>query len=378
MSYFERKNPLKIFPIELLTIRPFLKFEIFSASLKVPYHIFNPSETPDVLEVLSSSEIEKLKHNANAFFIFDYTGEGTSYKENPNFFKALEYSAEKHSVPFHKMFFLSSNLVDEDCYKEKKINVISFNRWDYFPKLQGIALEETLENFDSKVHFINLNRVVRYFRVLTILKLVNSTVVPNLKISYDYLSLDALTEVSETYYNQTGYRLSQQQLENLSKSSPSVLDRTDFYINWAPDVPVDLFKSAMINLVGETLEKTYEGTSRFYSEKTFKPMLFNQPILVFGQPGINKCLSTLGYKIYDKYFDLSFDHIEDYRQRLDCQVESLEVLNDRLKSMSSKQKLDWYMQGEDVLTHNKLVIKEQEFNRKKSQVFLDLLIQYSL
>jgi hypothetical protein len=378
MSYFDRKNPLKIFPIELLTIRPFLNYELFSVSLKVPYHIFNPSETPDVLEVLSPTEIEKLRYNPNAFFIFDYTGEGTSYKEYLNFFNTLEYSASKHNIPFHKMFFLSSNLLDEDCYKEKKINVISFNRWDYFPNARDISLEETLSNFEDKVHFLNLNRVIRYFRVLTILKLVNSKLRPNLKISYDNLSLELLSDISDTHYNQTGYSISKSELASLSQSSPSILDRSDFDVNWVNDMPVDLFKSTIMSLVGETLERSHQGTTLFYSEKTFKPMLFNHPILIFGQPNTNKFLSTLGYKTYDCYFDLDFDNVEDFRSRLESQITNLEVLNDSLCSMNSKQKLDWFMQGKDIILHNKLVMKQQDFNKRKSLRFLELIKQYSL
>jgi hypothetical protein len=374
MSPFQKKNPFLLLPVQLLTPRHFVKYEILCVELKVPFYIFGDNELPDVMAILSTDEIERLKYNKNTFFVFDYTCEGTSYKEYLNFFNALEYNARKYNIPFYKIFFLSSNLADEKNYKDKNINVISFNRWDYFSSLINFPIRK---NVDGVVDFLNLNRVIRYFRILTILKLVNSSIKSNLKISYDYLSLELLKTTAETHYNKTRNQIDYSLLKQLSESSPSVLDRSDFDINWASDMPESLFKSTLLSLVSETLEKSIEGTSIFYSEKTFKPMIFNHPICIFGQPNANKYLENLGYKTYEKYFDLSFDSIEDYSERLDAQVNSLELLNEQLLSMTSKQKLDWYMQGIDVIEHNKQTMKEQVFNKNKAGVFLELLKQYT-
>ena len=374
MTQFQKKNPFSIIPIQLLTPRHFIKYEILCAELIVPFPIFNDSETPDVFSIFSTNEIERLKHNKNTFFVFDYTYEGTSYKEYLNFFNTLETNAKKYDIPLYKIFFLSSNLADEKNYKNKNINVISFNRWDYFGSFENVPIKKDL---DGVVDFLNLNRVIRYFRTLTILKLVNSSIKSNLKISYDYLSLELLKTTAETHFQKTGNTIDYALLEQLSKSSPSVLDRSDFNINWASDMPEPLFKSTLLSLVSETLERSLEGTSIFYSEKTFKPMIFNHPICIFGQPNANKYLENLGYKTYEKYFDLSFDSIEDYSERLDAQVGSLELLNEQLLSMTSKQKLDWYMQGIDVIEHNKQTMKEQTFNKRKAGVFLELLKQYA-
>jgi len=374
IKQFQRKNPFGIFPIQLLTPRHFIKYEILCAELVVPFPMFDYNDTPDVLSIFSTDEIERLKHDKNTFFVFDYICEGTSYKEYLNFFDTLESNARKYDIPFYKIFFLSGNLADEKNYKNKNINVISFNRWDYFMSFENVPIKNDL---DGVVDFLNLNRVIRYFRTLTILKLVSSSIKHNLKISYDYLSLELLKSTAETHFLTTGNAIDYALLDQLSKSSPSVLDRTDFNINWASDMPDHLFKSTLLSLVSETLEKSMEGTSIFYSEKTFKPMVFNHPICIFGQPNANRYLENLGYKTYEKYFDLSFDSIEDYSKRLDAQVGSLELLNERLLSMTSKQKLDWYMQGIDVIEHNKQTMKEQVFNKNKAGVFLESLKQYT-
>jgi len=373
MKYFKKKNSFSILPIELLTPRQFIKYELLCTELTVPYPILKENEVPDMFEIFSTAEIERLRHNKNTFFIFDYTNEGNSYKEYINFFEALEFSADKYNIPYHKIFFISSNLLEEN--NNKNINVISFNRWDYFnDSYRHIPIDT---DFLNKAHFLSLNRVIRHFRILTIIKLFNSKIKNNLRISYDHLSLDLLKESVETHFTKTGEKIDYSILESLSNSSPSVLDRTDFNINWVKDMPCDLFNSTIVSLVGETLQNSLNGTSLFYSEKTFKPMIFNHPIFIFGQPNMNKHLENLGYKTYEKFFNLNFDSIEDYGQRLNKQIENLEYLNDQLRSMTVKQKQDWYMQGIDVIQHNKQMLKEQTFNKKKSLVLLEYLKQYT-
>jgi len=111
----------------------------------------------------------------------------------------------------------------------------------------------------------------------------------------------------------------------------------------------------------------------FLSEKTFKPMLYNHPIMIFGQPKLNTALEQVGFKTYSKYFDINFDHIEDHVNRIDMQIAQLEVLNDQLSSMTVSQKVDWLLQGRDILEHNKEALLAQEFNKKKLQKLIDIV-----
>ena len=383
MSYFKRKNSFTSFPVDVLRPTHFLKYKLLCIELKVPYFNFKVGDNPDVLEIFSKDEIEKLKTDPYTFFVFDYTNEGEGIDCYFNFYNAITQSALKHNIPCNKMFFISSNLLEEETYKQwqqqnqcDEINVLSFNRWSYkFEEVQNITIEHTLSNIKEKTNFLSLNRVIRYFRTLTILKLVNSNLKNHIRISYDKFNMPYLEEIAALHYSRTGKQIPTRELLDLITSSPCILDRSDFQINWVSSMPSDLFESTLVSLVNETL---FDGSSIFYSEKTFKPMIYNHPLLIFGQPNINRSLEKIGFKTYDKYFDLSFDNIVNYSDRLDKQISYLELLNEQLVSMSTSQKVDWYMQGVDILLYNKNALKDNFFNIKQSNKFLSLLKDNSL
>ena len=54
------------------------------------------------------------------------------------------------------------------------------------------------------------------------------------------------------------------------------------------------------------VETTIEGTG-FITEKTFKPLAFKHPFIVFGQAGTLKQLNELGFETYNNMFDESYD-----------------------------------------------------------------------
>jgi hypothetical protein len=138
-------------------------------------------------------------------------------------------------------------------------------------------------------------------------------------------------------------------------------------------MPDELFDNALISTVSETLHDTFDNTSLFYSEKTFKPMMYLQPIFIFGQPGINTHFEKIGYRTYKNYFNLDFDTIENPVDRINSQIKQLEMLNDQLSSMSQEQKLEWYLQDRETIEHNRSMIVEQQFNKSKYTEFMKLL-----
>ena len=161
--------------------------------------------------------------------------------------------------------------------------------------------------------------------------------------------------------------------ERLIESSPSVLDFSDFERNWVDEFPNKLFNESMISLVSETLFQTFNETSLFYSEKTFRPMMYYHPVLIFGQPELNISLKHVGFKTYDKYFDLGFDVTKNHYERLDSQIEHLENLNDKLSMMSISQRIDWLLQDRETLEYNREELKVNTFNKKKMSILEDIV-----
>jgi hypothetical protein len=352
----------------LLTKKQLKGYTFLVAKLSFPFHLGDtqPEKNPlvcsknyDMLATLDSSTLHKLRTDPKTFFVLDGLLEGESYYYY-NYFQLLTNCGIKYNIPAKKIFFLSSNLYDEDAYNlwrttDYKINVIPFNIWDRsFIKNNNLVLyfslsvDKTISNIKKGKHknFLCLNRRLRPFRLMTIDLILNSSILDNTLLSHDAcLGLP-----------------------------PRILDRADFENSWAHTMPKQLFHNTLISTVSETLGDSNNNTSLFYSEKTFKPMVYNQPVFIFGQPGINTHLEKIGYKTYSKYFDLSFDTITDSLTRLKSQIAQLEYLNSSLKTIDDQ--IDWYLQGRDIIEHNKQELREQTFNKKQFEKFVSLVRDY--
>lgn len=364
------------------------KKEWLVLTLADPYFLYKqPENDPKVMDIFSeftAAELSRLQLNPNTFFMFNYMWEGSSY-EDYNYFELLTVSALRKGIPLEKIFFVSSNLKDEIVYNlwqrqhypRDRINVVVFNYFaEYMGRhlYEGVTIDQTVAGMkEDQKFFLSLNRRVRPYRAYTVYKLFASQIKKNTMMSYDRMTYVDVAAIDFRYKT-----VDPKIFEELVASAPSVLDFHDFSKNWACEPceaarPVHLFENSLISLVSETLFETNGKSSLFYSEKTFKPILYNHPIMIFGQPGLNTTLTDVGFKCYDKYFDLSFDLIEDHVGRLDAQVKQLEILNDKLESMSVNQRIEWLLQDRKTLEYNKEALRAQVFNKKKLNEFIELV-----
>lgn len=326
---------------------------------------FVPTQAPEYLDLFSNyteAELVQLRTDPNTRFLFSLLWEGFSYK-NYDFHELIAVSAIKHDIPAEKLFFISSNLLDEDNHKDKpfKITVVSFN---YFAGQvmqylkSAYSIDQTVKNIETATNtFLSLNRRKKPFRNYTVYKLFESNI--DALMSFDLLTLE-------------DFDFSNDILELLCKSSPRTLDQNDFGLNWAcepPEAanPKELFKNTAASLVSETLFETWDSTSMFYSEKTFKPMIYNHPVMIFGQQGLNTCLDTVGFKHYAKHFDLTFESIADPKSRIDAQISQLLTF----KNLTTQQTIDWVLQDTDTIQHNQQALVDQTYNRGKLAKLID-------
>jgi hypothetical protein len=81
-------------------------------------------------------------------------------------------------------------------------------------------------------------------------------------------------------------------------------------------INTDWYESTAFSLVAES-----NLTSPvFMSEKTFKPIAFEQPFVVWGSPGTLEYLHTSGFETFDHVIDETYDTIINNEQRLDSIV----------------------------------------------------------
>ena len=65
---------------------------------------------------------------------------------------------------------------------------------------------------------------------------------------------------------------------------------------------------------------------QFITEKTFKPIIVEQPFICIGSKNQNQILKEYGFELYDELFDYSFEINEDVSDRIDGVIKNIKSL----------------------------------------------------
>jgi len=86
--------------------------------------------------------------------------------------------------------------------------------------------------------------------------------------------------------------------------------------------------------------------SVFNSEKIFKPIACYHPFIILGGHGSLDALKRRGYRTFSKWFDESYDRIEDDKKRMDAIIDTLKWID------MIPDKNEWFESMKTVLSHN--------------------------
>ena len=106
-----------------------------------------------------------------------------------------------------------------------------------------------------------------------------------------------------------------------------------------------LYADSYFNFTTETL--FHEQSVRF-SEKIFKPILYQQPFIIYSSPFMLKKLRQLGYKTFSEWIDESYDEEVDDEKRLN--ILNNEVI--RLCSLPLSDVRKIFLETREVSEHN--------------------------
>lgn len=154
-----------------------------------------------------------------------------------------------------------------------------------------------------------------------------------------------------------GYSISKEISDKIKDTLPSRIygksNKTEgiqYVTRFHPEVALD----SWLQVISETYFYERENTL-FISEKTFKVIAESQPFIIFGSRGSLKELKKLGYKTFDKWFDESYDELED----CDRMSAIIKVLQDIDKI---EDKISWFSEMKEVLEYNKNLLEENSMN----------------
>jgi hypothetical protein len=350
--------------------------------------------TSDIFQFINPDHLKKMQ-NKESFFVFDASTEGFSPIFEFPFFEMLYFNCDKYNVDPKLIIYVSSNLQDEkniqQYAKEKNcspINVFSFLSFEQVlavddrkgkeeSELQLVRTVDKCKEFFTDKFFSSLSRVNRAFRTIGTFLLCQSEIATHGLISHDTFKVHK-EFVGQWLINHGLPDVNPKRFFKWTKTLPMVVDRDDFNTNWAINTPYrHIHDSTLFQIVNETLVLDHNETTLFYSEKTFRPVAYFQPLIIYGQPGCNHKLKELGYKLYDEWFDLSFDFEKDPVLRYKRLLESVTKTVNKLKTMTREEQIAWRFKNKDLLMHNFRTMVNSSYSKTKLVSFLkELNAQY--
>lgn len=331
-------------------------------------HPYGSTDPQNIERVADGSDISNDVENEGPMFVF-YDQEPIYDKFNYTLFDYIEQN-------FRPPFFLITTEQDSEPLKK----IIARYKWptiDYFHHIFAASdwyreyrYNEGLlpvSNREIKKKYITFNRITgnsRVYRSIFVNELYKRNLIDFGHISYSKICPvhgELESNINSAIENKLiSHNHGQEIIENILKiNNPLRIDnlKTDFIKNGSTTLgPVEKLVESFVYVVTETC---FWETKKHLTEKIFKPIVAKQPFLLIGCADNLEYLKTYGFKTFDRWWDESYDKIQDPMQRLNAVVDILETICKL--SLSDLNKM--YYEMEDVLNHN--------YNLFFSQTFID-------
>lgn len=314
----------------------------------------------------------KLVNKKKALIHIDQHFEGFPLFESPStyeilkqrdFYKELHNKMDDYGLDPSGILYSTSNLKEQEVYDDwcntngitKKINIFQAvffaqmtTHYGYFnvhKRDAEILVQEHLEY--KRTHNIKqyncLNRIVRPHRVALMAMLHHYKLLDDCEVSMDTCSRH---DMPTSYGDHPAYQ--EMEFEKFKKTLPIVLDDANFQFNKAQSFVKKIYLNTWYSVITETYFQDYYKTSKFLSEKIFKPIRARHPFVLASQPNSLQLLRELGFKTFSDVWDESYDKIENPTERL-------EAICTLISSLNKKTKYEWlelYNTVSPILEHN--------------------------
>lgn len=204
--------------------------------------------------------------------------------------------------------------------------------------------------------FITFNRITsnaRIYRSLLVNELVSHSLLDQGHVSFSKLCPNGTDFANELRTNAPHYNLSTSLVDTAIHNITEA--KCEFRIDFKDQqyIPNNSFhmsaiKENMESFVHVVTETCYWGRKKHLTEKIFKPIVMRQPFVLVGCAHNLDYLKSYGFKTFDRWWDESYDTIEDDVERMHAIGQVLADICqndlDRLKEI--------LLEMEEVLEHN--------------------------
>jgi hypothetical protein len=200
-----------------------------------------------------------------------------------------------------------------------------------------------IDNFNHKKdkNFIMCSGRPRGYRLALIKFLTDSKLLDNNFISTNMSSdindsnQDIILKYIDDIYNDVSrYKLGEfcdiSELKNYTQTLTIPEYREEYYSTGDPNPKNNVYSRAKYSLITETLFQTNIDGFTWFTEKTWKPMIYGHPILLFAMPDSWKVLHGYGFESYTQFG--AYDAIKQPHTRFKTLCDSIPQLEEELMS----------------------------------------------
>jgi len=226
-----------------------------------------------------------------------------------------------------------------DSYHYSPSTLLPDFKFKFFP---FFFLQDTLKKMDTdarhgwefKQLFYSQNNRPKEFRCMFVDTLVGKGLHNFGKFTWNILTKD--------YGNSGKYKFKHWKEEIIS--ADDIFQTVQFntrILNSAYTVPEDLYFHSLWDVVTESSTDCI-----FLTEKTWKPIFWYKPFLIYAAKGTNKALEELGFKLFHSLIDYTFDEVDDMQVKADLLCKEL----NKLKEIDLETQ---YKEVNGILRHNR-------------------------
>lgn len=295
----------------------------------------------------------------------------------------IESYFRKSNIPMEQVIYLTCSpncqeVYDDFCVRYNKPNeglrfeYLPFYFFIYKDTIQNKAVEYTTDN--KKKTFLMFNRRwgSQSQRVLMLAYLYKNNLLDDFYISFSKTEIDnggTYTDHAHQFFNRlsTENTITDEDLEGIEAKLPLLLDSPDLTLNLMFDEfesTKQFYDSSLVNLIAET---NFFTNIVHLTEKSYKPIVYKQPFVMFGAAGSLKALRKQGFKTFEEFWDESYDDETDHTKRF---FKVLDLIKE-ICSWSVEKKKQFAVAVKDILDYN-----YQRIQQGQSQLVINFVDKY--
>lgn len=276
----------------------------------------------NIKNITDALEIKKQDYD---FVVFDLSWDFVNYQFSKFFISSIKKNISENTKVILVSNGPNEKKIDSFYYTDNFFEAYSFK------KFRNIAPTNRSVNNKNK-KFISLNRKPRPLRLEFVKSLYENDLDKHFLLSHPAFEnyQEKVLDLSlDLFY------LNNEKIKNISLNDiNNAIAEDDYFIN----INSDLFNKSFFNAVTES---TISYRDKVYiTEKTFKPIYYKTPFIVFGQYQILNSLRQMGYMTYHPYIDETYDNEENDLNRLELIIKEIK----RICDLPEKDFLNLYHQ----------------------------------